>query len=378
MTATMRLFDVARLVTGLLLATLVSACANLLGPPVVYGTVYSDDSMDLPSDARLEVRLVDLSAGASGESIANVAVDNPGSAPILFAIAYDPARIDEQGRYAVEAAIRAGDRVVYRSADQVAVLTRENPTRVDILVRAVPPPPPPPQPPARVTPAERAVAAIRGSLDNLTKISGSYQTADVDATYEAFLDGDALVAVRESRNFGARGEAKVAFYYHDGILLAYEEEATRHGPAGAAGAARTNRTTLALNFSGGRYTTGRKTVNGTPGQPSETEIRNAIAEARDARDRLIADAALGRTSAGLGPVRFGCADGSKFLVTFSRDPLRAVITGVGHPSAVLLPEAARTGFRYTDGRTDLRGKGREVEIRWDGATRPVLCTAASP
>src|SRR5690606_8439915 len=85
MTATMRLFDVARLVTGLLLAALVSACANLLGPPVVYGTVYSDDSMDLPSDARLEVRLVDPSGDGSGETIANVAVDDPGSAPIRFA-----------------------------------------------------------------------------------------------------------------------------------------------------------------------------------------------------------------------------------------------------------------------------------------------------
>jgi putative lipoprotein len=370
----MRLFCIARHLAWLPLVALVSGCAGLLGPPVVYGTVSSGEPMALPANARLEVVLTDLSrSDGSAEPIANVAIDNPGAAPIRFAIAYDPARIVEERRYAVEATIRAGDRVLFRSADRVPVLTGEYLARVDVPVQRAPAPPPAPV--ARVSPAERALQTIRGSLDELMKIGGSYKTPEMEATYEAFLDGDALVAVREARSFGERGSAKAAFYFRDGVLLAYEEEATREAPAGAA---RTNKTTLALNFAGGRYTTGRKTVNGTPGQPSEIEIRNAVTEARDARDRLIADAAMGATSTGLGPVRFGCADGSKFLVTFSRDPLRAIITAVGHPSAVLLPQTTRAGFRYTDGKTDLRGKGREVEIRWDGATTPIRCTAASP
>jgi putative lipoprotein len=373
----MRFVGIVRHAAWLALAALLSACAGLLGPPVVFGTAsYGERTAALPSNSRLEVTLVDVSDGSAAEVIANSAVDNPGASPIRFAIAYDPARIDELQRYAVEAVIRSGDRVLYRSAERVPVLTEDYPTQIAIYLQRVPPPPPP-APPARQSPSERAVATIRNALDAMDKVSGSYQAGEMQATYDAFLDGDALAAVRETRTFGDTGASKVAFYYRDGILLTYEEEETRTSTAGAPGSERTNRTTLALNFSGGRYTSGRKTVNGTPGQPSEADIRDAVAEARDARDRLIADAAMGKTSAGLGPVRFGCADGSKFLGTFGHEPLRVVLTAVGHPSAVLLPQPARTGFRYSDGHTDLRGKGREIEVRWEGA-QPVRCTAVSP
>ena len=352
-----------------------SACAGLIGPPVVYGTVSSGERAALPANARLEVVMVDASQEeGSGEPIANMAIDNPGAMPIRFALAYDPERIAEQRRYAVEATIRAGDRVLYRSERRVPLETGEGISRVAVPVERAPAPPPPP-PVARVSPTERALATIRGSLDDMVKIGGAYKTPEVEATYEAFIDGEALVAVREARSYGDRGSARVAFYFRDGVLLAYEEEASRQAPDGAG---RTNRTTLALNFAGGRYTTGRKTVNGVAGQPSEIEIRSAVTEARDARDRLIADAAMGQTSAGLGPVRFGCADGSKFLVTFSRDPVRALVTAVGHPSAVLLPQPARSGFRFTDGKTDLRGTSREVERRWEPGATPIRCTAASP
>jgi uncharacterized lipoprotein YbaY len=374
----MRVFRLLTPCALLLVVALASSCADLLGPPVVYGTATYRERTALPANARLEVTMFKLARGeGSSETIATVAVDDPGNPPIRFALAYDPARIVEGARYAAEATIRAGDRVLFRTAAPVPVLTQEFPkTTINIVLEKVPAPPPP-APVVRVSPAERALAALRSKLDTADKISGSYKAGTYEATYEAFLDGDALVAVREARNYGDAGSAKVVFYFRDGILVAYDEEGTRRAAAKAAGAQTTNNTTLALNFTGGRYANGRKTVNGTAGQPSETEIRDAVTEARDARDRLIADAASGQTSTGLGPVRFGCADGSKFLVTFSRDPLRAIITAVGHPSAVLLPQATRTGFRFVDGRTELRGKGREADIRWDGAAA-IRCTAASP
>lgn len=373
----MRVFGILRRCAWVVLAALVSGCVGV-SEPVVFGTVAYRERMVLPPNARLEVALVGLPrAEGPAETIANIAIDNPGTPPIRFALAYDPARIDPARVYAVEATIRAGDRVLFRSVDRFPVLTHDNPSKVSVVVYRAPAPPPPP-PAARLTPAERALAAMRAKLDRLEKIGGSYTTGEAEATYEAFLEGDALVAVREARTFGDQGSAQVAFYYRDGTLLAYEEDASRQARSAAAGAGAVSRTTLTLNFTGGRYANGRKTVNGAAaGEPSETEIKDAVAEARAARDRLISDAAMGRTSAGLGPVRFGCADGTRFLVTFNHEPLRAVITAVGHPSTVLLPQPTRAGYRFVDGRTELRGNGREVDMRWEGA-QPVRCTAAAP
>jgi len=371
----MRFLEFARLAALLSLVALLAACDSLLGPPVVYGAVAFREPSALPSNARLEVTMVELKSDGSVETVANTAVDNPGSPPIRFALAYDPKRIDENGRYAIEATVRAGERVLYRSDERVAVLTGDAPSRVTLLLSRAPVPPPPP-PVVKQTPAERAVAAIRARLDKLDKITGAYNVGDVDATYEAFLDGQTLVAMREARKLGGQASAQVAFYYREGTLLAYEEEAQRLPPGAAAGAP-LQRTTLDLQFAGGRYSAGRKTVNGTPGQPNEREIRDAVAEGQAARDRLVSDAAAGRTSTGLGPLRFGCADGSEFFVTFGREPLRAIVSAVGHPSAVLLPVPVRAGYRFGAGRTDLRGSGREATVRWEGA-QPVRCTAATP
>ena len=374
----MRFFVVARYAALILLAASLSACADLLGPPVVFGTVTYEEQGTLPANARLEVTLVELSRdGGTAETIANTAVDDPSNPPVRFAIAYDPKRIDEERRHAVEAVIRVGDRVLYRSTTRVPVLTQElPPPKIVIILHRVPPPPPPP-PTTRLSPAERAVAAIRARLDKLEKITGSYTAGDMDATYEAFMDGDTLIAMREARKLGGLGTAQVTFYYREGLLVAYEEDATRIAPPSSPTPGRTTKSTLYLEFTGGRYSKGRKVVNGTAGQPAEREIRDAVTEGQTARDRLIADAAAGRTSTGLGPLRFGCADGSEFFVTFSRDPLRAVVSAVGHPSAVLLPMPIRAGFRFVDGRTELRGMGREVSIRWDGA-QAVHCSASAP
>ena len=374
----MRLPGSARHAAWLVLVALLSACADLLGPPVVFGTATYDEQVALPANARLEVTLVELSRdGSTAEAIANTSVDDPSNPPVRFAIAYDPKRIDDKRRYAVEATVKVGERVLYRSTERVPVLTDElTPPKVVILLRRLPPPPPPP-PTTRMTPAERAVAAIRTRLDKLEKITGSYTVGDTDATYEAFLDGDTLIAMREARKLGGLGTAQVTFYYREGLLVAYEEEATHIAPPSSPTPGRTTRSSLYLEFTGGRYSKGRKIVNGTPGQPAEREIRDAVTEGQTARDRLIADAAAGRTSTGLGPLRFGCADGGEFFVTFSRDPLRAVVSAVGHPSAVLLPMPIRAGFRFVDGRTELRGMGREVSMRWDGA-QAVHCSATSP
>ena len=373
----MRVTVLLRHAAWLLLAVAVAACTDLLGPPVLFGAATFDESGPLPAGSRLEVTLVELSRdGTSAEPIANTAVDDLSSPPVRFAVAYDPKKIVEERRYAVEATVRAGDRLLYRTNRRVPVLTQDNPARVAILLEKVPAPPPPP-PPVRQTPAERALATIRGRLDKLEKLTGSYTVGDTDATYEAFMDGDALIAMREKRKLGGLGTSQVTFYYRDGILLFYDEEATRIAPPSSPTPGRTTKSTLELQFTGGRYTKGTKTVNGTPGQPTEREIRDVVSEAQLARDRLVADAAAGRTSAGLGPLRFGCTDGSEIFITFGREPLRAVVSAVGHPSAVLLPAPIRSGYRFIAGSTELRGMGREASIKWEGG-QAVRCAATSP
>lgn len=90
----------------------------------------------LPPGAYFEATLAELSAsGAPDVIIAQARVENPGSAPIRFAIAYDGARINEARVYVVRATISAGGHALYVSEAAYPVITHGNPKRVDIILR---------------------------------------------------------------------------------------------------------------------------------------------------------------------------------------------------------------------------------------------------
>lgn len=124
---------------GLAVAALLAAAYGC-SPPMatVSGTVTYRERIALTPDAVLEVTLVDVSrADAPAEVLGRQVIETPGQVPISFVIDYDPADIQANHTYAVQARIREGDELRWVSTEAHLVITRDNPTEVDILVRAI-------------------------------------------------------------------------------------------------------------------------------------------------------------------------------------------------------------------------------------------------
>jgi putative lipoprotein len=93
----------------------------------------------LEPGAVLEVELRDVSrADALAPLLSAVAVKPTGQVPIPFELIYDDNMIDERNTYAVSAKIRFGDRVVFRSTSTHLVLTRGNPSQIEVMMDMMP------------------------------------------------------------------------------------------------------------------------------------------------------------------------------------------------------------------------------------------------
>jgi len=105
----------------------------------VTGTVTYRERVALPPTAVITVRLVDVSRADApaivlGEQIMQAAGRQ---VPFPFEIPYDPARIEANYSYAVEARIEQDGKLRFISDRHYAVITRGAPTRVDIVLRSV-------------------------------------------------------------------------------------------------------------------------------------------------------------------------------------------------------------------------------------------------
>ena len=105
----------------------------------VTGTVTYRERVALPPTAVITVRLVDVSRADApaivlGEQLMQAAGRQ---VPFPFEIPYDPARIEANYSYAVEARIEQDGKLRFISDRHYAVITRGAPTRVDIVLRSV-------------------------------------------------------------------------------------------------------------------------------------------------------------------------------------------------------------------------------------------------
>ncbi|WP_237213135.1 YbaY family lipoprotein [Falsiroseomonas oryziterrae] len=105
---------------------------------MIQGTATYRERIALPPGAVLEVELLDISRqGAPAERIAAASVPITKQVPIAFALAYDPARIQDRFTYAVRGEIRRDGQVLFRTDTIHPVLTRGAGDRVELrLVRA--------------------------------------------------------------------------------------------------------------------------------------------------------------------------------------------------------------------------------------------------
>lgn len=108
------------------------------GPPHVTGTITYHQKIALPPDAVLHVKLLNVfMQGGPALTVAEQIISSPGQVPIRFDIAYDPAVIEPQNFYAVQARITVGEEVRWINDASHAVITHGNPRELEIILRQV-------------------------------------------------------------------------------------------------------------------------------------------------------------------------------------------------------------------------------------------------
>jgi putative lipoprotein len=146
---------------------------------VVSGTVGYRERMALPPTAVVQVQLVDVSKqDVASTTIAETSIEAAGKqVPIPFELAYNPAAIDANRTYAVRATIREGTALLFTTTSSHQVITRGNPTRVDLMLQ-------------RVTgSAPGAATDLRGTAWVLEDLAGAGVVDRVQATLEFAQDG---------------------------------------------------------------------------------------------------------------------------------------------------------------------------------------------
>jgi uncharacterized lipoprotein YbaY len=93
----------------------------------------------LPPNAVLQVSLQDVSRADSAAAVLGeqTIVTGGRQVPIPFEIAYDPAAIDQRLTYAVRARITVDGQLLFTSTTATPVITRGNPTVVEIVLQQV-------------------------------------------------------------------------------------------------------------------------------------------------------------------------------------------------------------------------------------------------
>jgi uncharacterized lipoprotein YbaY len=109
-------------------------------PGVVTGTVTYLQRIALPPQVSVLVKLEDVSLqDAPAKLISAQRIELGGKqVPIPFELRYDPAKIDPKHTYNVSARIVLGDQLLFASDTAHRVITDNNPSSVEIIVRSVP------------------------------------------------------------------------------------------------------------------------------------------------------------------------------------------------------------------------------------------------
>lgn len=130
------------------LILLLSACAGsgdsdkakMVGNlPSVTGTVSYREKILLPTDARVEINLLDVSLmDVAAKLISRQTITKKQAPPIPFRLHYNPGDIDQRMTYAVQARILgADDRLLFITDTSYQVLTRGQPDHVDLVLKFI-------------------------------------------------------------------------------------------------------------------------------------------------------------------------------------------------------------------------------------------------
>jgi uncharacterized lipoprotein YbaY len=122
---------------GITVAVVVSSwllvsCAQ---PAVVKGTINTQEPVELPAGAIVNVQLQDTSrADAPAVVLGEQVIQNPKQFPIPFEVTYDPAQIDERYNYSMRVRIEVEGKLSFINTTAHHVITRGNPTELEVIV----------------------------------------------------------------------------------------------------------------------------------------------------------------------------------------------------------------------------------------------------
>ena len=367
-----------RTICAISMVMLIAGCAGMQSHTAkVTGTVTYRERIALsPESNTLVVRLLDVSrADAPATVIASVSnpVSNP---PMGFILPYDPAKIDARFTYVVEASIinKNGD-LVFRNDQAYRVITGNAPSDVEIMVKQIARPMSDGARKTNGSDVSRDVAAIESRLGDLRVIPGQYRDGDNTVSYQAYVTTDDVpVYVEEHRDLGKYGRSDVKFYYRNGTLLRFAEDAERTNFGGNTSDSALQYT-LELDFAMGRFSDGSKTINGEASEPDEHEISGALAQSKVALSRI--DAKLSESSAVplAGPQIFVCEDKGRFSARFDDQANTVVIEFPGREPIALDQKRTASGYEYGNDQYGLRGKGQEAT--WQSPMGTTRCAVSA-
>lgn len=119
-------------------------CPSKPGEACVTGTIFYRERMALPPTATIKLQLADVSlADAPAKVLDEYAFASAGRQPPFdVALRYDPAAIDPRHDYTVQARIELDGQLLFISDTRVSVITRGNPTTVNVMLVRVKSPAP--------------------------------------------------------------------------------------------------------------------------------------------------------------------------------------------------------------------------------------------
>lgn len=170
----------------------------------VSGTIALRDAGQLSPDAKLDIKLVDVSS-EGGTPLATKTVA-PVQLPQSFELEFNPADINPADLYVVQAQLTDGDRH-YAMVLQAPVLTKGASNQVSIQLAA------------EQTPAEKELDAFKAAqkqIGGMKITQGSKLESDVSRAWQVFRSGGAVQFIRAQADYGDKGFTSTDFAYKDG------------------------------------------------------------------------------------------------------------------------------------------------------------------
>jgi len=103
--------------------------------PAVTGTVVYITNVQLPADATIELKLVELTRdGAQVRVVASDTLPRPRTVPVTFELLYRKSEISRHAFYGMDAKIMSGGKTLFTLPRPSPVLTHGNPPQVELVV----------------------------------------------------------------------------------------------------------------------------------------------------------------------------------------------------------------------------------------------------